>query len=120
MKYLGLDVGTRRTGVAYADDSDGILFSLETIRHTSEEELIETVLKLVRTRSIDQVVIGLPLLLSGKDGSQSEYVRDFGEKLEENGCSIRFVDERFSTVSRKDIDPDSSSACSILSIILKS
>lgn len=120
MKYLGLDVGTRRTGVAYADDVDDILFSLETLRHSTEQELLSSVLEIVRTRGIDQVVLGLPLLLSGKDGSQSAYVRSFGEKLTQNGCLIRFVDERYSTISRKDIDPDSSSACSILSIILKS
>jgi len=119
MRYLGLDVGTRRTGAAIADDKDDILFSIATIEHTDFETLTSAVLTIVREKKIDLVVLGLPLLLSGEEGAQVQIVRSFGHELAKKGVSCRFVDERFSTPSAPGLDKDSSAACSILSSILR-
>ena len=120
MRYLGLDVGTRRTGAAIADDHDGILFSLETIKHADFEILMERVLSIIAEKKIDQVAIGLPLLLSGVEGAQAGVVHAFAEKLATMGISYKFVDERMTTPAKPGLDKDSTAACSILSSILKS
>ena len=120
MRYLGLDVGTRRTGAAFADDKDDILFSIATIEHADFDALASAVLAIVREKQVDVVVLGLPLLLSGKEGAQVEVVRSFGQELAKKGITCRFVDERFSTPSAPGLDKDSSAACSILSSILRS
>ena len=95
MRYLGLDVGTKRTGVAFADTDDDILFSLETIHHESQEELLSRVQELVLERSIDEVVLGLPLLLSGKPGSQANIVQSFAEALKREHIPHCLLDERY-------------------------
>ena len=116
MRYLGLDVGTKRTGVAFADSDQDILFSLETIHHTSEQELIDTVFTLVSKRNIDEVVLGLPVLPSGKHGSQARIVISLQKKLSKNGISTSTVDERYTTAQHANFDKDAASACQILSI----
>ena len=118
MKYLGLDVGTKRTGVAFADSDDDILISLATIEHASQEELLESVCLLVKERNIDEVIVGLPLLLSGKEGSQAEIVQNFAQKLSQAKIPCSFIDERYTTPKSAQFDPDSAAACAILSIIL--
>jgi len=118
MRYLGLDVGTRRTGAAFADSTDGILFSLETIQHSSAEELLASVLLIIKEKQIDEVVIGLPLLPSGEAGSQAEIVQNFKELLSEEGISCSLLDERYTTSKSREIDKDAASACEILTVWL--
>ncbi len=119
MRYLGLDIGVARTGVAFADSTDDILFSLETISHSSEEELIDAVKKIVSERGVDEVVLGLPLLLSGEEGSQAKISINIREKLEKSGITCSMLDERYSTPKSNNIDKDAASACEILAIRLQ-
>ena len=121
MRYLALDVGTRRTGVAFLDSAVGIPLPLDTIHHASEEELIVAALAVVRTRSIDRVVVGLPLLASGDEGSQAAVSRKVGSRLASSGITVEYADERYSSPTGKDgiplrkIDGDAAAACAILS-----
>ncbi|MDD5470106.1 MAG: Holliday junction resolvase RuvX, partial [Candidatus Peribacteraceae bacterium] len=59
---LALDIGTKRTGVAYLDESVGIPLPLESIAHRNERELVQAVQTLVTERGVDRLIIGLPLL----------------------------------------------------------
>ena len=120
MKLIALDIGTRRTGIAYSDDAK-IPLALDTFHHTSEDELIAHVIHLVRERTIEKIVIGLPLLPSGEEGAQVEFVRGIGDKLSSLDCSVEYIDERYSTPTFRDsvsreVDPDSASACQILQV----
>lgn len=119
MKYLGLDIGLRRTGVAFADSEEDILFSLETITHTSEQELIAAISQLVSQKDIDAVVVGLPLLLSGEEGAQAKIVIHIQQQLENAGIPCSMLDERYTTPNAGDIDKDAASACEILTIWLQ-
>ena len=126
MRYLALDIGTKRTGVAYGDDDVGIALALPTLTHNSMEELQEHVRALVKERRIDRLVVGLPLLPGGTEGSQATLVREAAAPLQSEGISVDFIDERHTTSkkpkrrSRKhapDIprgDPDSVAASQIL------
>ncbi|TSC57697.1 MAG: RNAse H-fold protein YqgF [Candidatus Peregrinibacteria bacterium Greene0416_19] len=122
MRTLALDIGTRRTGIAYCDDATGIPLPLTTVHHTSQEELVAQVLAIVTARSIDQCIIGLPLLPSGAEGAQAEVVRRAGIELEKKGLPCRYMDERYTTSQyRQNVaisansDPDAAAACAILS-----
>ena len=118
MRYLGLDIGTKRTGVAFADSEEDILFSLETITHDSEDELLKAVQDLVSERAIDEVVLGYPLLLSGEEGSQVAIVESFGEALERVQIPFSLLDERYTTKKIPEIDSDAAAACQILAVKL--
>lgn len=128
MKYLALDIGTRRTGVAFADDANGIPLPLDTIKHASVDELIPAVVEIVRARDVQEVVVGHPLLLSGEVGSQAAFVESVAEKLRTQGMNVTLFDERFSTPQfavpdqaqkTPASDPDSAAACQILLTILQ-
>jgi putative Holliday junction resolvase len=119
MRFLGLDVGTKRTGMAFADSDDGILFSLETVQHSSQEDLVEQVQSVIAQKQIDEVVLGFPLLLSGKEGSQAKIVLEFQKKLENVGICSSLLDERYTTPKSSEFDKDAASACEIVSIRLQ-
>jgi putative Holliday junction resolvase len=127
VRYLAFDVGMRRTGAAFLDENIGIPLPLETIRHHSVEELLEAALPLIAARKTDKVILGLPLLPSGEEGSQSAFVRSVGNQLEAQGIAVEYRDERYSTPRRHSdkaarhspppsaYDGDAAAACSLLS-----
>ena len=113
-KLLAFDIGTRRTGVAWFDPAHAIPLPLDTIHHTSRKELLRAVMGLIRERQADAVIIGLPLLLSGKEGSQVDYVRGFAEEVERRGVAVELLDERFTTKRQKNYDGDAAAATELL------
>jgi putative Holliday junction resolvase len=120
MRVLALDIGLRRTGVAFADMSHGIPLPLPTLRHASMEELAEQVRSVVAARKITTVVVGIPLLPSGGSGKQTEIVRDavahFALSPE---IAIEEFDERYTTLKDPEIDDrDAAAACQILTTYL--
>lgn len=119
MRILALDLGTKRTGVAFADDSVGIPLPLDTIESSSPQGLLDDILVLADERDIDMVLLGLPLLLSGKEGFQVGYVRDMGALLEEKGLVVEYLDERFTSQKHGDNDGDAKAACTLLSLYLE-
>jgi putative holliday junction resolvase len=119
MRYLGLDLGKKRTGVAFADSTDDIIFSLDTIVRKTEEELVEHVKTLISERSIEELVIGLPLLPSGERGSQADWAQSLIDKLQAIGTPISLIDERYTTGKLTEIDQDAAAACKILTMKLE-
>lgn len=119
IRTLALDIGTRRTGVAYCDDSNGIPLPLETIKHASEEEFTAQVFSLAQSRKVDAIVVGLPLLPSGQEGAQSKSVRAYAATLEKLGIPLSFLDERYTTPQQTAPDGDALAACSILTTFLE-
>ena len=126
MKFLALDIGTRRTGVAYLDEEIGIPLPLEMIVHASCKDLIAAVQKILRARRIDCVIVGLPLLPSGAQGAQAAISRGVGELLKRGGWTVQYVDERYSTPRRSahaktllafHVDGDAAAACALLEVL---
>lgn len=120
MFLLALDIGMKRTGVAYGETKNGIVVALDTIEHDTTNELAMKVEQIVRSKKIDQLIIGLPFLPSGDEGKQAELVRNSASEIGKIvNISIEFIDERYTTKTSQNglkIDPDASAACSILSI----
>lgn len=119
MRILALDLGTRRTGVAFAESEIGIALPLDTLESSSPRELLEDILVLADERNIDLMLLGLPLLPTGKEGSQSAYVRDMGALLEEKGLPVQYLDERYTSQKNGETDGDAQAACTILSLYLE-
>lgn len=118
---LALDVGERKTGVAFASGEILVAVVLPTIHHDSYESFQQQVLSLLEERAVLELVVGLPLLPSGEEGEQSRTVRSFIEHLPvPSSIKVDFLDERYSTPPSTDRhnDPDSAAACSILDTYL--
>ncbi len=98
MKLIGLDVGTKRIGVAKADTSVRIAVPDGTII-VNGNELIE-IAKLAKRYNTTWFVVGLPRNSRGLETQQSAYVRDFARRLQGviPAARIRFQDESLTSV----------------------
>ncbi len=100
---LGVDVGKVRVGVAVCDP-DGILATpLVTLPRdlTSENPSdIGALAVLVRDHEVVEVVLGLPVNLSGKEGPAAVEARAYAQNLARTiePVPVRLADERMSTV----------------------
>jgi putative Holliday junction resolvase len=77
--FLSLDVGDVRIGVASANTMSRIASPLMTVKN--DEDVKDTLLKLIEEQEIAGLVVGLPRGLSGQDTPQTQKVRDFVESL---------------------------------------
>lgn len=119
MNILAIDLGEKRTGLAWAQPSVGVPMSLETIEHQSFEDLQRQLLEVLEAKSIAEVVIGLPLLLSGNTGKQSKFVETFTQQFPwPESITWQFIDERYSSKAVTGTDKDAAAACHLLEVYL--
>jgi putative pre-16S rRNA nuclease len=99
-RWMALDVGEARIGVALSD-TGGFLASPYTTLRVSRDELQTraAIQRLVNETGAEGLVIGLPISLDGKIHAQGEHVQAFAERLRPHiTIPITFWDERYSTV----------------------
>ena len=97
-RILGIDHGTVRIGLALSDELGMIANPLKTL---DASELVEIeIAQIVQQKRIGDVVIGLPLRMSGERGSAAVRVDKFADRLRKvlpHEVAIHFVDERLSS-----------------------
>ena len=97
-RILALDVGARRIGLALSDELMLTAQGLETLQRTTLREDIACVASLAAQHGVTLVLIGNPMNMSGNEGRQSAWVRDFAERLHaRSGLAVRLWDERLTT-----------------------
>lgn len=99
-RWMALDVGGARIGVALSDPG-GFLASPYTTLRVSRDELQTwaAIQRLVTETEAEGLVIGLPISLDGKVHAQGEHIQAFAERLRPHiTIPIIFWDERYSTV----------------------
>ena len=101
-KYLGLDLGTKTLGIAY-NDALGFVHGLETFNFDRNQYIVarKHVIELTKKMMINDIVLGLPLHLSGEHSEMSEVCLRFKEDLlkEKPSLNIEMMDERLSSVT---------------------
>jgi len=119
-RLLALDIGNRRTGVAFAEEKSGFVMALNTLQHRSEEDLVKQVSAIVKARGITELIVGLPRLPQGEEGSQATKARATALLLEQElSLKVTLLDERYTSMTREEgVDPDAQAACSLLSVVL--
>jgi putative Holliday junction resolvase len=122
VRVLALDYGTARIGCAISDPSGTLATPLPVI----EPPVPSAVADLVAERGVERVVVGLPLHLSGEEGSQAALTRSFCAELEALlDVPVETYDERLTTrmaeASRREgaaAPPDSLAAAHLLQAYL--
>lgn len=99
MRYLGLDVGDKRIGVALSDETGTLASGLDTLQRVGPKKDPRAVAELVRKHEVGEVVVGLPRTLAGDVGPQAQKVLAFVEQLKPV-IRVPIVpwDERFTSV----------------------
>lgn len=115
-RYLALDIGDRRIGLAVGDEGGGIARPLRTLRRRSVDADVEAIGEVARREEATALLIGLPLTLRGDEGPQAARVRRFAEACDRLGLPVDLYDERFTTAQAR-IDgarDDDAGAASVL------
>ncbi|MEX2081006.1 MAG: Holliday junction resolvase RuvX [Dehalococcoidia bacterium] len=98
-RLLCLDLGTRRTGVAVSDDLAAFAHTRPAIHHRDVQGLVSAVQALVQSEDAGEVIVGLPLGLSGRDTAQTKDARDIIALLRARlAVPVTTWDERFSSI----------------------
>lgn len=103
MKYLGMDLGTKRLGLAIS--TSGVLTTpYKLISFKTYEEARDEVIKIIEKEKITCLVLGLPKNMDNSMGFASERSLNFKKLLEEKcDLPVNLVDERLSTVEAESI-----------------
>lgn len=96
---LGLDVGTKRIGVAAADTSVPIAMPLVTVDVDGSE--LEEIKRIIDDRSVSKVVVGYPRNQSGDPTKQTVISEEFAQKLRPF-VDVDFQDESLTSVMAED------------------
>jgi putative Holliday junction resolvase len=95
---LGLDYGSRRIGLALSDPDGVLAFPAGCLERKSPEQDLAALRELVEARGVVQIVVGLPIHMSGREGPEARAARAFAETLRrETGRSVELLDERWTS-----------------------
>ncbi len=98
MRYLAIDYGTKRTGLAICDKAETIASPLAVIE--SPKKLLEKIAAVVETEDVEAIILGLPLNMDDSIGPQAKLVSQFAEQLKKLvKVPIHFQDERLTSFS---------------------
>ena len=98
-KYLGIDYGDKRVGIAISDFNKEIAFPRDFLEYSKESELLKTIKKFCEEEQITKIILGLPIQMDGTFGERAKITQKFFDKLKSElpNIKIEFFDERLST-----------------------
>jgi putative holliday junction resolvase len=95
---LGLDVGSKRIGLAVSDLLGITAQGIETVHRQNKRLDFEQLEKVIRDYEITEIVVGYPLRMSGAEGIQAEKMQRFAEELRQRfSLPVYLWDERLSS-----------------------
>jgi putative holliday junction resolvase len=98
MRYLAIDLGGRRIGLAVGSDVTGIASPLEVVEARSDEQRLAAIAGAIEQQGPDALVLGLPLNMDGSEGGGAKLARAFADQCRQRfGLEVLLVDERLSS-----------------------
>lgn len=100
MRFLGIDPGEKRIGLAVSDPLGITAQGLEVINYNNLDEAIERIEHICREYEISTIVVGNPLNMSGLKGVASEKAEEFAALLRQKiSAEVVMIDERLTSSS---------------------
>ncbi len=97
-RILALDVGSKRIGVAVSDPLGITAQGLDTIQRQNKRRDWEALAGVLAKYEVAEIVVGLPLRLTGAEGTQSEKMRQFADDLKAHfDLPVHLWDERWTS-----------------------
>lgn len=100
MKYIGIDFGTRRVGIAVSDKEGTLAFPRAVFEN--DDKFFERLREMIKEEGVEKIVVGMPKALSGKETAMTTRVKNFIEELKQKGFIVVEEDEVFSTKTAKE------------------
>ena len=99
-RFLGIDHGDRRVGLALSDPLKIIAKPFQTITYKNVEHLCSQLKSIIIDNDVERIVLGMPIGMQGQRTQQTEKVTEFADVLKsEMNIPISLEDERLSSVS---------------------
>jgi putative holliday junction resolvase len=95
MKYLGIDFGTKRIGLATNDDTATLAFPYKVIFFGPK--VIEEILEIIQKEKIDKIILGESKNKNMQDNPVMKQIREFKKQLEQKDIKVEFHSELFSS-----------------------
>ncbi len=97
-RLIGLDLGTKRIGIAICDDKRKIASPYKTIEYKNMDYLVNELKNIIKDNNIFAVIIGNPINMDGSFGKSAQSINDKAKVIEkELDLIIAMWDERLST-----------------------
>jgi putative Holliday junction resolvase len=97
-RILALDYGSARCGCAISDPTGTLATPLPEVAQPGTPEGMARIARIVEEQDAGEVLVGMPVSLSGEEGPQAQEVREFVARLGERmSVPVRTWDERFTT-----------------------
>ena len=100
-RYLGIDNGEKRVGLALSDPLKIIATPFRTLLVRNTNQVIRELDKIIDEQDVELIVVGIPLGMKGQQTVQTKRVMEFTDKLRDIGYKVMLEDERLSSVSAK-------------------
>jgi len=98
-RLIGLDLGTKRIGVAISDENQKIATPFKTLQNNGLKNLISDLSVIIDENKIGGIIIGNPLNMDGSFGKASQSVTDISKNISKSvDINVCLWDERLSTV----------------------
>lgn len=98
MRYLAIDLGDKRTGLAVGDDEFGTVTPLPARHLPIDEALIDAILEIADAHGAEAIVLGLALNMDGTEGKRAKLTRSFAASLSERtSMALHMQDERLTS-----------------------
>lgn len=99
-RYLGVDFGSRRIGLAVSDELGITAQALPTLEPRTEDEALAAIRGLIDRYGVQEVIVGLPKNMNGTLGPAAEKALAFARRLEEGGpAKVTMWDERLTSTA---------------------
>ncbi|CCH48231.1 Holliday junction resolvase RuvX [Pseudodesulfovibrio piezophilus] len=103
MRALSIDFGLKRVGLAVSDRTGTLVSPYRTIERTTRNALFDELIEIIVKESVEAVVVGLPLSLSGEDTLTTRQARNFAASLERRtDRPIYLMDERLTSAEAEE------------------
>jgi len=98
IRFIGLDLGSKRIGVSICDERQSIATPFKTINKTNTNELIDKLKVIIKENNIGGLIIGNPINMDGSLGRSSQSVNDVASNISKSiNLPVILWDERLST-----------------------
>ena len=99
VRFIGLDLGSKRIGVSISDEKQSIATPFKTINKTNTNELIEQLITIIKENNVGGIIIGYPINMDGSLGRSAQSVNDIASNISKSiKLPVILWDERLSTV----------------------
>ena len=99
VRFVGLDLGSKRIGVSICDERQSIATPFKTINKTNTNELIGELKIIIHENNIEGIIVGNPINMDGSLGRSAQSVNDVASNIAKSiNIPVILWDERLSTV----------------------